>query len=106
MNQCPKCGREVDKDMVICPFCGEQFYNPNTKSRELVNIHLARYLVLTSILLPFVGLIVSFCFRKTYPVFSKVLARNAIYGFIIWLMVILLVLICYLALFSMGVAYM
>ncbi len=92
--------------MVICPFCGEQLYNPNQKSRELVNIHLARYLILTALVLPFVGIIVSFCMRKKYPVFSRVLARNCMYGLIVWIMVILLVLICYLALFSMGVAYM
>lgn len=92
--------------MIICPHCGEQLYNPDKKSRELVNIHLARYLVLTALVLPLIGMIISFCMRKNYPVFSKALVRNCTYGLIIWVMIVLLMLICYLAMFTMGVAYM
>lgn len=106
MKQCPKCSKEVDKDMVICPFCGEPLLNTNKKNFELLNIHLVRFLMLISIVLPFVGAIVSIAIKKNYPVFSKVLLKNSMYGFIIWVMIILLVLICYLAMFSMGVGYM
>lgn len=106
MKQCPKCGKNVDKDMVICPSCGEPLYNPNKKNYELLNIHLVRFLLLTAIILPFVGAIVSIAMKKSYPVFAKVLMKNCFYGFVIWVMIILLVLICYLAMFSMGVGYM
>lgn len=106
MKQCPKCGKEVDKDMVICPGCGEPLYNPNNKSYELLSIHLVRFLLIIALLLPFVGTIISMIIRKRYPMFSKVLLKNSGYGYVLWVMMILLLLICYLALFSMGVGYL
>lgn len=105
MKQCPKCGREAEDGMFICPYCGEQLYNQDKKSGEFVNVHLARYILLTAVVLPLVGLITGFCLRKKYPLFSRAVMRNCVYGLIVWVMIILLVVICYLAMSSMGVAY-
>lgn len=106
MKQCSKCGRDVDKDMVICPYCGEPLYNPDKKAIEILNVHLVRFLILTALVIPFVGFIIGMCMKKRYPVFFKVIMKNSFNGLIIWIMIVLLVLICYLAMFLMGVAYM
>lgn len=106
MNTCPKCGGKVDRQMVICPKCGEQLYNPNNKKiYEALNVHLIRWLIIVGILLPIIGFMVGVIIKKRQPMFYKVLTKNSSYGLILWCMVGVLTAICYLAMSFSGVQY-
>ena len=107
MKICPRCGNEVDEEMIICPHCGEILQKPsNKKSSDSLNIHLVRGLALFSVLLPIIGLIVGILAKEKFPMISKILTKFSLYGIIIAFMLLMLALICYLAMTFTGVSYL
>ena len=107
MKNCPKCGRVVDDEMVICPFCAELLYDPKTQNKtEFVNIHLVRWLLLLSLVIPLLGFIMAVSLKKKYPLISKIIVKFATFGIAILGMLFILGIICYIALTQSGVTFL
>lgn len=106
MKKCLKCGNPVEDGMIICPSCGEQLRDPKEQNKfEFVSIHLIRWLMVLSLTLPFIGIIVAFSIRKKYPLISKAVRKFSLFGVLVYLLILLLAMICYIAMTFTGVSF-
>ena len=107
MKKCPKCGKAVDDEMVICPYCAERLQDPKMQNKtEFVSIHFVRWLLLLSLVLPLVGFIMAASLKKKYPLISKIIVKFATFGIAILGMLFILGIICYIALTLSGVTFL
>lgn len=107
MKNCPKCNSQIDEDMVICPTCGERLRTFSEKRRyDKHSAMLLRFLIIISVILPPVGAIVGFSVKKRHPLLGKLCFKYSFIGLIIYIMLLLLALICWLAMTFLGVSYL
>ena len=107
MKKCPKCGKAVDEEMIICLSCGERLQDPKTQSKtEFVSVHLVRWLLLLAIVIPIVGFILTLSLKNKYPILSKMIFKFSMFGIALLAMLFLLGIICYIAMTLSGVAFL
>ncbi|MDE5616374.1 MAG: zinc-ribbon domain-containing protein [Clostridia bacterium] len=106
MKKCPKCGKAIDDEMVICPSCGERLQDSKLQNTEFISIHLIRWLLLISIIIPVVGFIISLSLKNKYPLVSKMITKFSTFGVALLAMLFLLGAICYIAMTLSGVSFL
>ena len=105
-KKCPKCGNAIDEEMVMCPSCGERLQDSKSQKTEFVSIHLVRWLLLLSIIIPLIGFILSLSLKSKYPLISKMLIKFSTFGVALLAMLFLLGVICYIAMTLSGVSFL
>lgn len=63
---CEICGREIDKDCQVCPYCGKQQSANFQKSKHIIDSGSIFFTIL-SFFFPILGIILYFAWRKTKP---------------------------------------
>lgn len=107
MKKCPKCGKPVDEDMIICPSCAERLQDPKSQTKtEFINIHLVRWLLSLALALPIVGFVLAVSFKNKYPIISKSLTKFSTFGVALLAMLFILGIVCYIAMMLTGVAFL
>lgn len=107
MKKCPKCGKPVDEEMIICPSCAERLQDSKMQIKtEFLNIHLVRWLLLLALVFPIVGFILAVSLKNKYPLISKMLNKFSTLGIALLAMLFLLGIICYIAMIFSGVAFL
>ena len=106
MKKCPKCGNAIDEEMVMIPSCGEILQDSKSQKTEFVSIHLVRWLLLLSIIIPLIGFILSLSLKSKYPLISKMLIKFSTFGVALLAMLFLLGVICYIAMTLSGVSFL
>lgn len=93
--------------MVLCPTCGERLRTFSEKRRyDKHSAMLLRFLVILSAILPPIGAIVGVSIKKRHPILGKICFKYAVTGIVIYIMLLLLALICWLAMTFLGVSYL
>ncbi len=107
MKTCPKCNSQIDEDMVLCPTCGEHLRVFSDNNRyDKHSALLVRFLIAISVILPPIGALVGSIIKKRHPILGKLCFRYSLCGLAIYVMLVLLALICYLAMTFLGISYL
>ncbi|MDE6189276.1 MAG: zinc ribbon domain-containing protein [Clostridia bacterium] len=105
MRKCQRCGSEIDKDMIVCPNCGEELQLLKAQSKfEFVNIHFLRWLECLALIFPLIGFIIGYCMKRKSAFISKNVIKFSIVGVALWAMLFFLAFICLLALILSGIS--
>lgn len=76
MKYCNNCGKEVDDNAVICPFCGCAVASKNVEVDKP-----STGLNILSFLIPLVGLILFLSWQNSTPIKAKACGKWALIGF-------------------------
>ena len=83
MKYCTHCGKEIDSQAVVCPYCGHSV-NSNTGDNRVVSDTNSFGYGLLGFLIPIVGLILFCTMRKDTPLKAKSAGIGALVSAIIY----------------------
>lgn len=74
---CENCGAEIAKEAYVCPKCGVKVNNNQTNAEDKPNMALN---IVSLLLLPILGIILYFVWRKETPIKAKSILTYALIG--------------------------